>query len=372
MEESKSLVTMSNSMARASYRLGVNEIRLLLVAMAQMPKGDSDEVIDPMKPYYITKDDFVRLGVEPKNVAREIRAACSDLLDRKIFINTPIGVLGTHWVHNILHFKSEVFEALKRQYPDSKYDEDFLQQLKMHNLLDSLPVIASSDENVIARVVFHTDIIPYISQLKQQFTKLNLNDLAGFNSFYGFRIYILMMQFAKTGYVSIRLDEFREILGLTDKYDAVKDLKKRVLDTAIKEIDEKSPYNVKYEMSDKNGRSGRGIKLTHLQIRFKPKAKTVSKTIKKTPIRDPNTIDMFTGQTANEAKKPLTDKQLARIVHSKKFMQDYSYRITAQNPANKSSKAWIDHMTAWLKKDPETFNKRPMKEYLDDEQADRF
>ena len=43
-----------------------------------------------------------------------------------------------------------------------------------------------------------------------------------------------------------------------------------------------------------------------------------------------------------------------------------------QNPANSSSSAWITHMATWLKKDPSKFTKRPMKEYLDDEQADRF
>ena len=40
--------------------------------------------------------------------------------------------------------------------------------------------------------------------------------------------------------------------------------------------------------------------------------------------------------------------------------------------ANQSSGAWISHMVEWLKKDPKRFTKRPMKEYLDDEQAPKF
>ena len=332
VSDNKNLVTMTNNMARASYKLTVNEIRLLLVAMAQMPKGDNNETIDPMKPYYITKDDFVRLGVEPKNVAREIRNACGDLLDRKIYINTPIGVLGTHWVHNILHFKSDVFEELKRKYPNSKYDEDFIRQLKMHNLLDSLPILAESDENIVARVVFHADVIPYISQLKQHFTQLNLSDVAGFSSFYSFRIYILMMQFVKTGLVLIKLDEFRSILELTDKYEAVKDLRKWVLDTAIDEINAKSPYAVSYELMDKNGKTGRGVKLTHLQIKFKAKEKPQKQALE----RDPNTIDAFTGQTDNEAKttptwqtKGLSDGQIKKIgVNKQEFIDANSGKIS--------------------------------------------
>lgn len=111
------LVVMDNNLIRASYKLTANEMRLILVALSQIPKG---EEIDPNKAYYISKDDFVRLGVEPKNVAREIREACSDLLNRVVTIDTPIGDLHAHWVLNILHFKTDVFEKLKQQYPDAK------------------------------------------------------------------------------------------------------------------------------------------------------------------------------------------------------------------------------------------------------------
>ena len=64
------LVVMDNNLIRASYKLTANEMRLVLCALAQIPK---DAEVDPGKAYYITKEDFVKLGVEPKNVAREIR-----------------------------------------------------------------------------------------------------------------------------------------------------------------------------------------------------------------------------------------------------------------------------------------------------------
>lgn len=67
-----------------------------------------------------------------------------------------------------------------------------------------------------------------------------------------------------------------------------------------------------------------------------------------------------------------TDKQLARITLSQKFISDYNALVSPNNPANQSSGAWVAHMVEWLKKDPKRFNKRPMQEYLDDKQADRF
>ena len=53
-------------------------------------------------------------------------------------------------------------------------------------------------------------------------------------------------------------------------------------------------------------------------------------------------------------------------------MQDYGSMVSSSNSANQSSGAWISHMVEWIKKDPKRFTKRPMKEYLDDEQAPKF
>ena len=66
---------MDNNLIRASYKLTANEMRLVLCALAQIPK---DAEVDPGKAYYITKEDFVKLGVEPKmlheKLERHVRA----------------------------------------------------------------------------------------------------------------------------------------------------------------------------------------------------------------------------------------------------------------------------------------------------------
>lgn len=288
-----SLVVLDNDLIRASYRLTANEMRLVLCALAQIPKG---EPVEPKRAYYVTKEDFVKLGVNPKTVARDIREACSDLLSRVVVLDTPIGELGFHWVHNILHFKSEALERLKKEYPTAKNDEEFINTLRLHNLLDSLPVIAKSTDNIVARIVFHENIIPYISQLKEQFTKLNLHDVFGFSSFYSFRFYLMMMQFRETGYLKISVDELRKSLNLENKYKATKDFKVRVVDTAIEEINEKSPYAVSYEFIQK------GRTYTHLELRFKEKK------AEKKQLKCSKTMDMF--EELNDTFIKLSDAQL--------------------------------------------------------------
>jgi len=345
MNKNSGLVVMDNKLIRASYKLTVNEIRLILVAISQMPKGDKP--IDPKKAYYITKDDFVRLGVEPKNVAREIRSACKDLIGRVLTIKTPIGDLDTHWIHNVLHFKSEVFERLKKEYPDSENDEEFLNYLRLHNLIDSIPIIVNSDDNLVARVVLHEDVIPYISQLKEQFTQLMLDDVTGFSSFYSYRIYLMMMQFQSTGYCKIHINDLREALELKEKYEATKDFKVRVVDTAVDEINEKSPYKVTYKMT-KTGR-----KFTHLELNFKKKKTEV------------NAIKDVQRDGEMSTTEGLNDKQLGRIVRNPAFMAEYNHLVSPTSPAGQSQQGWEFEMINRLKKDPSQFKKRPIKEYLE-------
>lgn len=353
MESSnQELITMSNDMARASYRLTVNEIRLLLVAMAQMPKDDVTP-IDPNRPYYITKEDFVKLGVAPNNVAHEIRAACNGLMDRKLVVDTPVGDYEFHWISNVLHFKTERFEELKQKYPNSKYDEEFIESLRFHNLLDSLKFITNSDDNIVARIVFSKDIIKYISQLKTAFTQLHLEEFKGFSSFYSFRIYIMMKQFADTGYVIMKLDDFRKSLDLKDNYKQMTDLRKRVLDVAMSDINEKSPYSAEYELTDKENRSGRGIKLTHLHIKFKPKAKMLEDK-KKNEISPEAVNEVKKIPTPSWQTKGLSDAQISKLaIYMTEFVDANSSKIS---PTDHRDYAPIFEDWKPMLKDPSTVN----------------
>ena len=107
-----------------------------------------------------------------------------------------------------------------------------------------------------------------------------------------------------------------------------------MLDIAIEQINEHSDIKAEYEQI-KEGR-------TIVGFVFRFKAKKVIEGKSKPIERDERTADMFMGN--------LTDKQLARVVHSVKFMQDYGSMVSSSNSANQSSGAWISHMVEWIKK----------------------
>ena len=171
---------------------------------------------------------------------------------------------------------------------------------------------------------------------------------------------MMMMQWRDTGFLIVTLHEFRKMLDLTDKYPAIKDLKKWVLDTAINEINEKSLYAAEYVVTDKNGKAGKGIKLTHLKIKFKPKTKAIEGKSNNTN-RDANVIDMFTGKTDSEAQKSpswqnkgLSDGQIKKIaIYTKEFIDANSSKIP---PSDRRDYAPIFEDWKILLKDPKTVN----------------
>lgn len=230
--------------------------------------------------YCVSKRNFVNLGVNPKTANREIREACDRLFSRYVTIKTEQGEFKTRWVQDIM-----------------KYDKDWA-EYNREFFIETIGEDPDEDDCILAAITFSRSVIPYLTELKSNFTQYMLSDVKGFSSAYSFRIFEFMMQFKATGFIKIGLKEFRQRLDLGDKYPATKDLRVYVIDTAIKEINEKSPYTAKYDLL-KTGR-----KITHLELRFKPKAKAIEHKIE----RDPDTIDWVNGATDKEIKL-LSQKQ---------------------------------------------------------------
>lgn len=216
----------------------------------------------------------------------------------------------------------------------------------------------------------HNDVVEMLTVFDKAnpFTKYERQMIVNLGS-YGMILFELIAScmyqaFKKKAYT---IEYLREKFNCVDNYLTPTDFKRYVLDRAIKDIHKHTPYRITYTQN-KKGRVVTEIVFSFEDTTEKRLTGSGKKAIshkKEGEGRDPNNGDLFTIDG-------LTDKQLGRVVHSIKFIADYGYMVTAQNPANQSSSAWISHMIAWLKKEPSKFTKRPMQEYLGDIQADRF
>ena len=247
------LVVKSNQVIEASYTLSAVEQRLILSAIAQIPKGEpvTDEEI-----YTVSVTDLQKFGAHEVTAYRDLRESVSRLFERSIVLRSSDRTSRTRWVQKI----------------------DFM---------DSRGVIG---------IRFSKDILPFLSNLSIEFTKYLASDLIGVTSTYAIRLYELIVQYRTIGKREISIADLRWMFELQNKYPVWADLKRWVIDQAIKEINEFSPLSVTYE-TKKTGR-----KITHIQLKFKQKlkqAQIATETLK----RD---------QTGQTQIKQLTEPQIAK------------------------------------------------------------
>jgi plasmid replication initiation protein len=94
-------------------------------------------------------------------------------------------------------------------------------------------------------------IIPYLTMLHRQFTSYDLNQISQLKTAYAIRFYELLVQFLKTGKRYITLERLREILELEDQYPRFFDLKKRVIEPSILEINTKTNLTIEWDIKKK-------------------------------------------------------------------------------------------------------------------------
>jgi plasmid replication initiation protein len=92
---------------------------------------------------------------------------------------------------------------------------------------------------------FSPGVAPYLTLLHERFTRYKLKQIGAIGTMHGLRLYELMAQYRVAGDRTIKLDRLREILDLDGKYTDIKNLRVRVLDPAIAEINRHTDLRVK-------------------------------------------------------------------------------------------------------------------------------
>ena len=135
-----------------------------------------------------------------------------------------------------------------------------------------IPYVEWTDYHDDVKIEFHREIMPYLINLKQNFTQHALSDLAELNSKYSIILYRWLSmnynQYEHYSYKggrreeqveayrnpSISIRELRELTDTVDEYPRFDRLEHRVLNEPIEEINENTSFNVTYDKI-KKGRS---------------------------------------------------------------------------------------------------------------------
>lgn len=221
------IVVKANKVIEASYLLSLSEQRVLLACIAQI---DSREELTEQFQFEVSAAEIVDLaGLDNfSNAYRDLKKAAEKLYDRSVIIDDPdpdnpqIKQRKTRWISSIDYIPGEGKLVLK----------------------------------------FASGIIPYLSRLSKEFTKYKLKHVARFESIYSIRLYELLVQWSSVGEREIEVEWLKKQFQVGDKYKRLGDLKKRVIDPAIEEINAHSNLWVEY------GQRKSGRTVTHFQFKF--------------------------------------------------------------------------------------------------------
>ena len=111
------------------------------------------------------------------------------------------------------------------------------------------------------RIAMTDEVMPYLTQLKGQFTQYQLKNIAYFNSVHSIRIYELITQYRNVGSREITLENLKKWLQVEENYSRWNNFKARVLEPAITEINDKSDLFIDIEQI-KRGRSVYALNFT--------------------------------------------------------------------------------------------------------------
>jgi len=310
------LVVKTNRLNTVTQNLSLTEVRIMQLAIVDA--RETGKGLSTDKPLTISASRYAEaFGVSRQSAYEAILKAEKSLFDRRFsFLDDDDKMVKSRWVQRVKYLDDEA----------------------------SIEVILTYD--VVKEVT-------RIDGYEQFFTQYLLEQTAHMNSAYSVRLYELLVQWKTAKKTPVfELQQFREQLGVeNNEYQRMYDFKNRVLDVAVKEINEKTDIQTSYDQV-KRGRKIIGFKFV---IKEKPK-KTENNQ------RDPNTSDMF-------MIDGLTDKQLWRISRHKEFISTYS--SLAKGDAGKSWSAYSDFIVDEIKKDASKFSKkRPIREYLDGSEED--
>lgn len=226
------LVVKSNRLIEASYRLGMNEQRIILYAICRC--REEQKGLFPDLPVTITADAFVKQfpSVDKSNVYGQLKDAMNSLYNRSVTIHDTdpatkkARVRETRWIS-------------EKAYIDGAGH---------------------------VQILFTPEVIKYMTRLETEFTSYQLEKVGNMTSAYAVRIYELLAQHRDIGNRTLNMAWLRGTLQIApDEYKLTTNFIRKVIEVAVDQINKHSDLTVSY----KPVKTGRAITDFTFKIKIK-------------------------------------------------------------------------------------------------------
>jgi len=232
----------SNALLDASYRPeSLYQMRLLLAATAQIRDGQK-----------ITSDTEFEITAE----------GMADLIG----ITDRSGSLYGH-------LKRATDELSRMTIKVREYHDGRKRQKRYSRI--NVTSICHYDEGA-ARVIiqFGKHFVPYVAELRERYKLYSLRIGMRMRSTYGIRLYEQCLRWGFRNEWEVSVEEFRELMGLEDKYSEVGELKRRVIEPALRDVNEFTEFRIRF------GQRKAGRRITHLQFAIETDEPTQTQPLK--------------------------------------------------------------------------------------------
>lgn len=252
------LCVVNNKLIEGKYRLSAVECRLIMHTISRIGKDDEE-----FKTYEYSGSELTEALKLGENNNKYLVEVIEGLMKKTVKIRLPNGLLIANWLGG---------ETVI--YDDGKISIRFGERLK-----------------------------PYLLQLKENFTAIQLESIMKFGSVYASRIYMLCKQYEKIGERILSIQELKESLEIEKEYSRFMDFKKWVLEPAEREINTHSDIRIKIEPDTKN-RIRKSYRYLIFSIRpAESKTKKTSRSGKSIETKIDSSIDKKHAQYLKEFRK---------------------------------------------------------------------
>lgn len=198
------MVTKSNALIEARYKLTLEEQRLILYLVSMIQPKDEDFMA-----YSVSVKDFMELvDIKNKSVYRQFKDISEQLMSKPLVIKKENSTLVMNWLSSAEYYSGQ-----------GKIELSFDPKLK-----------------------------PYLLKLKANFTSYKLQNVITLKSFYSIRIYELLKQYERLNERLFTLSDLRDYLCINESmYPMYSNFKQKVLSVAYKELKDKSDVFFEYE-----------------------------------------------------------------------------------------------------------------------------
>ena len=289
------MVVKSNKLITASYYLTLNEMRLLDLALAELTEYEECEKKLTTMPQFveIRAEDYSKAYDMPLNQAYDAMRDASEQLFMRYF----------------------TYQVQSEMYPSHK-------EQRKARWVQEIGYVKG--QGLVALSFTHA-LIELAGKLKGSFSRYHLEQKAPLTSIYAHRLYEMMMQWRGSKNVPyLTYCELRNRFDIADdEYNRVANFKARVLDPAVKQINELTDIIVSYEQY----KQGRRIEGFIFKFKFKDTKKDTGTSTSKDTKPSENK-DTSTSNKKIRTIPPLSDKQrntfANKLVNNFEFMRDFS------------------------------------------------